>query len=255
VDDAAALAERDAATRRAIRGALTYPALLAVVGTLSIALLVGFVLPRFANILQDMGTTLPPSTRMVLALGTGARTAGGPALLSFMAAAVALRAWAGTPAGRLRVHGFLLSLPLVGPVRRAAAAARFSAALGALLSNGVPVAAALRGAGRATGDAEVERRVLQSRESVIRGGGLALSLAAQHAIPESAVRLVHAGEESGQLVSMLQHAARIEAEQAESKTRAAVSAIEPLLIVSLGAGVALIAAALLQAVYSVRPIP
>jgi general secretion pathway protein F len=67
------------------------------------------------------------------------------------------------------------------------------------------------------------------------------------------VRLVGAGEETGRLAELLEHAARIERERAQDITRAAVRLLEPGLILVFGALVALVAAALLQAVYSVRP--
>jgi general secretion pathway protein F len=67
------------------------------------------------------------------------------------------------------------------------------------------------------------------------------------------VRLVRAGEETGRLAELLDHAARIEAERAQEQTRAIVRLLEPGIILAFGGIVALVAAALLQAVYSVRP--
>lgn len=67
------------------------------------------------------------------------------------------------------------------------------------------------------------------------------------------VRLVRAGEETGRLAAMLAHASRMESDEATRRVRAAVRLVEPALILVFGLVIALIAAALLQAIYSVRP--
>jgi general secretion pathway protein F len=142
----------------------------------------------------------------------------------------------------------------VGRIRLAAGGARAAAAIAALLSSGVPIAAALRYGARAAGDAALERRLAAARDGVIGGERLSAALARTHAGSAGLVQLVRAGEATGDLAPMLAHAARLDAEFAEARVRALVRAIEPTLILLFGAIVALIAAALLQAVYSVRPL-
>ncbi|HEX2080833.1 MAG TPA: type II secretion system F family protein, partial [Longimicrobium sp.] len=163
---AAELTESAAETRRAVRGALAYPLILAAAGLGSLALLVGFVLPRFARVLAELGQALPPTARMVLGAAELARAGFVPAIVAAAAAAGVWKAWTETEAGLARWHAFLLEAPLVGGVRRAAAAGRFCAALGALLESGVPIAPALSHATRATGDAALTARILAAREQV-----------------------------------------------------------------------------------------
>jgi prepilin-type N-terminal cleavage/methylation domain-containing protein len=155
---AAELMERSAETRRAVRAALAYPLVLAAAGVASLALLVGFVLPRFAAVLAELGQGLPPTARTVLALAEGARMGAIPGVLTVASALALWRVWVGTAEGRARWHAFLLALPGVGTIRRAAATGRFCAALGALLESGVPIAPALAHASRATGDAALSAR-------------------------------------------------------------------------------------------------
>ena len=254
VTRAAELTEAAAETRRAVRAALAYPLILAAAGTASVILLVGFVLPRFATILAELGQRLPPTARLVLGAANAVRAGWLPALVVLIAAFVLGHAWTSTEAGRERWHAFLLALPAVGPARRAGAVGRFAAALGALLESGVPIAPALASAVRATGDAAIARRVGDAREAVLGGAGLAVSLESAGAATPTAVRLIRAGEESGRLVPMLAQVARIESARAEAHVRAAVRVLEPSLIEVFGGMVALVAAALLQAVYSVRPV-
>lgn len=250
---AADLMEETTDTRSAIRAALVYPCILAVAGTVSVGILVGVVLPRFAAILSDLGQTLPATTRFVLQASVLARVAAIPAGVATLIVLGAWRAWASTEPGAARWHSMLLSVPVLGTIRRSAATARVCAALSALLESGVPLANALTHAARAAGDAAVHERVLAARTSVVVGARPSAALLTEGALTPVAARLVRAGEETGALAAMLAHAARLETERATQRVRAAVRLLEPALILAFGGLVALVAAALLQAIYSVRP--
>lgn len=253
VQRAAELTEQIAATRAAVIAALAYPCVLATAGAASVALLVGVVLPRFGAILADLGQPLPATTRFVLGFATSARALAIPLLVIGIAAMIVFRAWKATPGGSRRWHELLLAVPLLGDFRRSAATARASAALAALLESGVPISLALVHGARASGDSAIGARMLEARESVVVGQGIARALSAAQAMSPTAVRLVQAGEETGRLASMFAHAAKLERDLADRKLHAAVHMLEPGLILVFGGVVAVVAAALLQAIYSVRP--
>jgi type II secretory pathway component PulF len=250
---AAELTEDAAGTRAALRAALAYPFILATAGTMAVGLLVGVVLPRFALILADVGQALPPTTRAVLGVAAAFRRGGVPALVVATICLVGWRAAVSTPSGRRAWHDSLLRVPLLGGLRRAAAASRICGTLAALLESGVPLASALPHAARASGDAALTGRLLAAREKVVHGERLSRALATHGATTLMVVRLVRAGEESGRLAAMLAHAARLEREYAVGRTKALVRLLEPSLILIFGGIVAFVAAALLQALYSIRP--
>jgi general secretion pathway protein F len=250
---AAELTEQAATTRAALIAALAYPCVLAFAGTASIALLVGLVLPRFGAILIDLGQEIPTSTRIVLNAAAIVRVSALPLLLLVLILFVAFRAWVATTLGARHFHELLLSLPLVGAVRLSQCTSRVAGALAALLESGVPLSTALVHASRASGDAALTERLLSAREHIVHGHGIARSLAAEGAMTSTAIRLIGTGEESGRLASMLTHASSLERERAERALRALVRLLEPTMIVVFGGLVGLVAAALLQAIYSVRP--
>lgn len=252
---AAELMESAAATRAAIRSALVYPAVLATAGAASVGLLVGVVIPRFASLLADVGQALPPATRIVMHAANVTRVMFVPGVITIFVVTLVWFTWTSTPVGRERWHEWLLQLPVVGEIRRAAASARAAWALAALLQSGVPVADALRFAASSMGDGSLERRLLQARERVMAGASLGRAVEETGAMTPTAVRLARAGEESGRLPDLLGHAARIEQERSERIVRSAVRSLEPALILAFAMVIALVAAALLQAVYSVRPVP
>jgi general secretion pathway protein F len=250
---AADLTEATADMHAAVRAALAYPLVVAVAGVLAITILVTVVLPRFARILGDIGQTLPPSTRIVLRAAEIGRSSVLPALVVGVTAFVAWRAWVRTEPGRLRWHRLLLAIPGVGSIRIRGATARMAQSLSALLESGVPIAAAIDLAARATSDAELEARLRRARGAISAGQPLSAALEGSHATTLTAVRLVRAGEESGRLTAMLAHAARIEQQRVDQAIRAAVRMLEPSILLVFAGMVAVIAAALLQAIYSVRP--
>lgn len=255
VQQSAQLLEERAAARTALRNALAYPMMLGVAGSASVAILVGVVLPRFASLLADTGQTLPLTTRVVLASGAMVRI-GFPWFLPLVTAAiVGWRLWTGTPEGRLRWHGLLLGIPVVGAIRGSRATANACAALGALLRTGVPLATALPHAARASGDRAVEHRLLAARQRIGRGEPFAAALQAELALTPPSIRLVRVGEEAGggRLTEMLEQAARIESLQVTHRVQRLVRIVEPAMILVFGGLVMLVAAALLQAMYGLRP--
>ena len=125
--------------------------------------------------------------------------------------------------------------------------------LSALLESGVPIATAMGYAARATGDAELEARLTDARGRIMSGQALSQALETTNAASQTTVRLVRAGEESGRLPSMLSHAARIEQKRVDQIVKTGVRMLEPMLLLTFASVVAFVAAALLQAIYSVRP--
>jgi general secretion pathway protein F len=250
---AAELMESSAEMRASIRSALAYPLVVAGAGVMAIGVLITVVLPRFAKILADLGQTLPASTRAVLR-GAAAMHAGlVPTIVSLAVGVAVWRAWTETENGRRSWHRILLSVPLFGAVRSGTAAARMAHSLSALLESGVSMGAALTFAARATSDSELEARLTLARDSVAACETLSRALELNHATTTTVVRLIRAGEESGRLPAMLDHAARIEQQRADRVVRTGVRLLEPILLLTFASVVALIAAALLQAIYSVRP--
>ncbi len=252
---ASEIVQQLADTRAAIVGALIYPSVLAVAGAATVGLLVTAVIPRFAEILADLGQALPPVTRLVLNGAELLRVLSLPLALGALVTLAVWRSWIATEHGRQRWHQLLLIFPLIGRMRHAAASAAVCSSLGSLLNTGVPVDPALGAAADASGDAAIRARMLSAREQVARGVSLSRALAHAEAVTPLACRLTRAGEESGTVPGMLERAARIESTRAERMIKGAVRLLEPGMVLIFGGIIALVAAALLQAVYSVRPAP
>lgn len=245
--------ENEVEARDRLRAALTYPAFVAAAGLVSLVAIAGFVVPRFAELIGAQGRDLPAATRALLAF-SDALAAFGPLLLVVAITAVAIHNRLGaTSRGRLAIDGLLLQLPLAGHVRLRFASARVCAALGGLLEAGVPMLAAMHLAREAAGNAAIASRIGAAQLEVERGERLAAALTRHKALSPSALRLASFGESAGRLPAFLEHAARLEATGANRSVQRAVTLLEPVLIAGFGIVVAFVAAALFQAIYSVRP--
>ncbi|MEO6059950.1 MAG: type II secretion system F family protein [Candidatus Limnocylindria bacterium] len=253
LDEAATHLELEADLESSVQQALAYPLILLVAGLASTGVIATVVVPRFAAILADLGHELPPSTRLLLATSAfvghwwWALLVAGALLAGLIARAM------GDPENRRRVADFLLGVPLLGGVRLSLATARASRAAASALSAGVPLLRALGAAGEAAGDPAVRQRLARASTDVSEGAALAPALERHKALLPSALQLVAVGEASGQLGPMFRRAGALAGQEAERRLRTLVGLLEPGLVVFFGGLVAFVAAALLQAVYSLRP--
>jgi type II secretory pathway component PulF len=250
--EVAAHLEREAELMGRVRQALAYPMILTVAGGVSVVVITTVVVPKFAEVLGELGRDLPPATRALLGISAFLSSYGLSLLVGLLLSGVAFAAWANTPVGRERIHRALLGIPLLGAIRHQLATARLTRALGGMLSTGMPLIPALDGAGEAAGDLAILHRVRQARERIVRGEPLTASLAREAVLTHSALQLVAVGESSGQVGLMASRAADLTTQEADRSLRTLVGLLEPGLVVLFGGLVAFVAAALLQAVYSVR---
>lgn len=245
--------ESEAELRSQLRSALAYPALILVMGLATVGVMAGVVIPRFAVVLSELGAELPATTQALLTASEIFKRAVLPALVLTVLAIPVARAWLRNEHLRLRVDRVLLSTPVLGSLRLGFATARTCRALGGMLGNGLPLLAALDSAKSASGDREMTRRIECARDAVARGKRLTHALAEERALTPLAIQFVGIGEAGSSLGEMLVRAGDLAADRTQRRVRAAVTLLEPLLVIVLGVVVAATAAALLQAVYSVRP--
>jgi len=242
--------EEQNALRQRLRSALSYPALLAAIAGLAVLVMMLFVVPRFAAMLEELGGVLPLSTRLLLGISDFAQSWWWLAALGLLAAAIVARAWLSDPTRRERWHSVRLRLPVSGPIEEGLETARFLRSFASLLESGATVLASFVGARAAVINAAFARRLDQAIEDVRRGRTIASALTG--VLPPLALELVSAGEESGSLAELsMQAGVRVD-DDAQRALRRLVSFVEPSLILLFGLLVGFVALAMLQAIYSVN---
>jgi len=235
--------------------ALIYPALLVTVGGAAIGLLLGFVVPRFAEVFEQAGKELPLPTQVLMDVSNLVRSYGWAAILALAAALWLGSRWVRTESGRRRWDRWRLKAPLLGDVSLKLEIARFAKSLGTLLNQAVPIIAALR----LTREVLTNRVVAESVEPLVqgikRGQGLAAPLAATGVFPALAVQLMTLGEQTGKLDSMLLELAAIYDKEVRTATKRLVALVEPAVILTMGLVVGSIVISTLLAIVSINEVP
>lgn len=238
--------------RSELVSALSYPVLMAVLGSLSVAILLGYVLPRFADVLSDTGVPLPATTSALVGFGSFLATSWPVMAAVLVIAVISIVRFQRRPDGRRVIHGLLLRVPVLGTWRAQHAAVQLGTSLSVMLGQGTPLLAALDMGGEALTDEFIRLHVRETRERVRDGKSLSDAFGAESPLPFAFRQMTKVGEESGTLAKMLGRAATVTEADLSRKLHRAVRLIEPLMILVFGVAIGFVALALLQAVYGVQ---
>ena len=218
---------------KTIRQATYYP--MTVVGMVSglIILLFTFVFPRFLSIFKGAAIDLPLPTRVVIAISEFFRDYGLYALAAIVLGVVALRMYGRTEAGRLRVDGWKLKIPLVGEVIRAIEMSQFSHFTASLFRAGVEMTQTLSVVEKVMGNRVLAAVVRQARVELIAGGGLAVALRKSGEFPPMGLRMVSAGESTGNLDDTLDNVAAYYDREVPAIVKKTFAILEPAMTILL----------------------
>ena len=238
---------------RQVRGALVYPIIVIVIAGGVMTVLLTFVIPAFERMFADFGggkEALPKLTQIVVALSHGFVT-----YLPFIVVSVGLAAggfvyFYKTPGGKRTVHSTMLKLPIMGPVLRKIAVARFTRTLGTLLQSGVPILDALDICARTAGNVVIEAGIQHVRSKISEGKNMAEPLAETKVFPDMVVQMIAVGEQTGALDQMLNKIADFYEEETDIAVAAMTSAIEPILMVGVGGMVGVVLIAMYLPIFS-----
>jgi type IV pilus assembly protein PilC len=244
--------EKSMKLRRQVRGAMVYPSIVIFVFVGVLGILLGFVIPGFQNMFKDFGSKdeLPALTRGVMAVSAFFISNVLWVLLGMTILIVSTGYAIRTPAGKRVFHKLLLRLPIVGPVLRKIADARFTRTLGTLLASGVPILDALEIVAKTAGNVIVEEAIMYSRARISEGKNMAQPLMETNVFPTMVVQMVGVGEQTGALDAMLNKIADFYEEEVDVAVGALTSLIEPALMVGVGGTVGVVLIAMYLPIFS-----
>jgi len=227
--------EKNVKLKRAVQSAMIYPcAVLGIAGGV-IILLLWKVVPIFTQLFNGLGVDLPLPTRIVIGLSNFVGSVYGLIIAAFFVGGLfALKSWYGTPQGRMAIDTIILKIPLIGPLMRKIAVARFTRTLGTLISSGVPILEGLDITARTSGNAVVERAISQTRKAVEAGRSLVDPLKDTGVFPGMVTQMIGVGEQTGAMDAMLQKIADFYEDEVDAAVKDLLTAMEPIMIVVLG---------------------
>ncbi len=227
--------EKADSIKRKVKGAMVYPAAIMIVAVISVAVLLMFVIPVFAQLFSDLGGQLPMPTRIVMALSRFMGNWWWVIFLSIIGLIIGYKYYYKTEVGNLQIDSILIKFPIFGTLIKKQAIARFSRTLSTLLSSGVNILDALEITAGTTGNKLVENAVMRSRTSIAQGESIAEPLSKEKALfPPMVIQMITIGEQTGGLDDMLSKVADFYDEEVDQAVANLMNALEPIVIVFLG---------------------
>jgi len=253
--------EKDAAIRKKIKSAMTYPTVILCITIVAFFGLMIFVIPKLGDIIREMAgpdASLPPYTQALLDITDFSLSStivpGLPNMVFIVGALIAAGYMAlryiRTPRGKYQFHSLLLRVPVLKNVLIKIAISRFARTFASLAGAGVAVLDALEVTGNAIGNKVIQKEIAAAAKEVQNGKPLSEALAMGSHIPPIVPQMLSVGEETGQIDMILVKVADFYDEEVDALISGLSSLIEPLMIVALGGIVGLIAASVMGPIAS-----
>ena len=230
----AAYMEKNMALVKKVKGAMTYPVICLCISFVVMAVMLVFVVPVFQKMFADFGSALPAPTQMVVDMSQFVK-----GNIIFMLGGVFALVWLikrinRTDKGKKKIDQLLLVLPILGPLIRRVAVAKFTRTLGTMMTSGVPIMDALNVVARTAGNKVIETAVFRVVDAIKEGRALAEPLEETGVFPSMVVQMINVGESTGALDTMLEKIADFYDEEVDQAVENLTAAIEPLMMVFLG---------------------
>lgn len=231
-------------TRKKVKSALVYPAVLIGLSVVMVGVMTIFVIPRFQEFYRALDLELPVSTRAILSLSLfmqdkGLYLAAGAVLLY-----LAVRHWQGRGLGRAWIDALRLKIPIAGKISHRFALSEFCRSLSTLLAGGLPLVPSLEVAVGSVGNSSLRTRLEPLVPEVREGSAFYQSLDRTGVFEQLTIDMVQVGEATGALDEMLSSVSDFLDGEVETQTQRLLSLVEPVLLVVMGLTVALLLVAM-----------
>ncbi len=224
-----------------VKAALRYPSFVVLAMAIALVIINIFVIPAFAKVFKGFNAELPLMTRILIGF-SDFTLAWWPAILTLLVVAVfAFRLFVKTADGRLAWDRLKLRIPIAGKIIRKATLARFARSFAMAARSGVPIVQGLSLTGQVVENAWIEKKLEDMRMGVERGESVLRTAVASGVFTPVVLQMVMVGEESGSLDEMMLEIADMYQREVEYELKTLSAQIEPILIVTLGIMVLILA--------------
>lgn len=234
-----------------VHQAMAYPALMAIVGAVTIVVLITFVIPKIVSMFQDLNQTLPLPTVILLNISHFIRNfwwilvgGGGIAYFAFIRIAR-------THEGKLIIDKLKLSFPIMRQLILRAEIARFARTLSTLLNNGVPILEALSVVINVMENETLKEGARLAQREVREGANLSTGLSKSPYFPAFVNNMIAIGEESGALEKALLKIAISYEREVDKTVKVMTSLLEPFMILTIGLVIGFIVIAMLLPIFEI----
>lgn len=242
--------EKEQRIRDNIKSALVYPAIV-IIGMIAVmCIMMIFVIPQLSVIYQSLNIPLPLPTRIIIGISNRFLTLW-PFFIGFLLLLLfVFRRWYKTESGKLIVDDLVLRLPIFGKLLRETILIEFTRTLGLLISSGTLVVEALQQTAEIVGNTLYKNAVLGVAEQVEKGVNIGDAISGYSVFPPILVQMTKIGGQTGKLDESLLRVSEYFEREVEQTTKALTTAIEPIIMVVLGLGVAFLVVSIITPIYN-----
>jgi type IV pilus assembly protein PilC len=220
-----------------VQSAMIYPVAVVVIACVVIGVILWKVIPTFAALFAGLGAELPLPTRVVIMLSNNLVRFMPFIIVGLVAGSWGFKAYYGTEKGRRVIDAISLKLPILGPILRKIAVARFCRTLSTLMASGVPILDGLDITAKTSGNAIIEDAIQTTRKSIERGETISAPLKETKVFPGMVCQMISVGEATGALDTMLSKIADFYEEEVDVAVEGLLTLMEPIMIAFLGGAV------------------
>ncbi len=235
LDKIATYKEKTEALKKKIKKALFYPAAVLAVAIIVTVILLLFVIPQFESLFKGFGADLPAFTAMVIAMSRWMQDKGWILLIVVVAAGIGFGySYKRSRPMRQFLDRLSLQIPVIGPILKKAAIARFARTLATMFGAGVPLVEAMKSVAGATGNIVYQDATMKMRDEISTGLRMQRAMENTGLFPNMVVQMIAVGEESGSLDEMASKVADFYEADVDAAVDGLSSLLEPLIMVILG---------------------
>ena len=242
--------EKEREFKSKTRGAFIYPGIVVVVMIIVMSIMMIFVIPKLTSLYTEIGAALPLPTRVLIFTSNFMRNFWWLLLMMIGAFIYSFKAFVSTPKGSMIVSNMVLRLPIWGKIRKTLVLAQFTRTLGLLIGSGIPIITALRVVADLLATPSYKEGIEFVISRVERGSPLSQPLATNPDFPPIIGQMVRVGEETGKMDEVLVRLSVYFEAESENLIRNLTTALEPVILVILGAGVGILVLSIILPIYN-----
>lgn len=241
--------EKSADLKKKIRSAMFYPAIVGVGIVIVIIIMNVFVMPQLGKLYEGLNVQLPLTTRIVLGMSQLFSTFL-PVVIIFIVVGVFLyKRFSKTPNGRNIIDTYKLKVPIFGSITTLAIEDEVARTLSLLISSGTSILEGLTITANVAGNTVYKRAVLSSATLVEKGISLSAAFEQQNLLPPIFIQMTKVGESTGKIDENLERVAEYFERDLDLKIKNLTTAIEPILLVTLGGSVGFLIISVISPIY------
>jgi type IV pilus assembly protein PilC len=243
--------EKDMEFQSKVKGAFIYPAIIVTAMILVSAVVLIFVVPKLTELYADLDIALPLPTVILMFVSDMAVRFWWLAIILGVIGFSVLRKYRQTPQGSLIIDKLILKLPIMGKLNRDSSLTELTRTMGALAGAGVPILESLKISSSVATNAVHRQAVTRASTLVEKGAQLSKAIAADEIFPPIIPQMISVGEETGKMDEVLNKLSHFYELEVEHQVKNLTTALEPIIMIILGIGVALLVISIILPIYNI----